>query len=254
MNSGKEIEDISSFKELAVKYADKLPKHVGLILDGNRRWIKKQGLTDVTQGHLAGYQRLKKILYPFFEAGIHYLSAYALSIENVRKRSEKEIHFLFKLLLKGVDEVLNEPMIHDNEVRVRLIGRLSELPAEIQSAIEKLNERTENYKKNFINFAVMYDGQEEIVDAVKCLIKSGPKLEEINRDLIKKHLYTSDFPELDYLIRTGMEDGMRISGFLLWDISYAELKFRSDLWPDYDEKMIMEDLKDYIRRNRRMGK
>ncbi len=254
MSSERNLDEISSFQELKKSFGPKLPKHVGLILDGNRRWIKKQGIADVSKGHLAGYQRLKKILYPFFEAGIHYLSAYALSIENVKKRSEKEVQFLFKLLLQGVEDVLNEPMIHDNEVRVRLIGRLSELPFEIQQSIEKMNERTENYKKNFINFAVMYDGQEEIVDAVKSILKSGLSHEKINKDTIKRHLYTHDFPELDYLIRTGMDDGMRISGFLLWDLSYAELKFRTDLWPDYDEKMILEDLKDYVRRNRRMGK
>ncbi len=254
MSSEKNLDEVSSFQDLKLYYEPKLPKHVGLILDGNRRWIKKQGIVDVTKGHLAGYQRLKKILYPFFEAGIHYLSAYALSIENVKKRSEKEIQFLFKLLLQGVEDVLNEPMIHNNEVRVRLIGRLSDLPLEIQNSIEKMNERTENYKKNFINFAVMYDGQEEIVDAVKSIIKSGLPCEKIDKVVIKQHLYTRDFPELDFLIRTGMEDGMRISGFLLWDLSYTELKFRTDLWPDYDEKMILEDLKDYIRRNRRMGK
>ena len=100
----------------------------------------------------------------------------------------------------------------------------------------------------------MYDGQEEIVDAVKEIIKSGVKIEEINRDTIKSHLYTRNFPEVDYIIRTGMEDGARISGFLLWDASYAEFKFRTELWPDYNKEMVIEDIQDYVNRNRRKGK
>jgi undecaprenyl diphosphate synthase len=99
----------------------------------------------------------------------------------------------------------------------------------------------------------MYDGQEEIVDAVKSIIKDGVKIDKIDKDLIKGYLYTRKFPEVDYIIRTGMEDGARISGFLLWDASYAEFKFRTDLWPDYDQKMVIEDLKDYVKRNRRKG-
>jgi len=100
----------------------------------------------------------------------------------------------------------------------------------------------------------MYDGQEEIVDAVKEIIKTGVKEEEINKKTIKKHLYTRNFPEVDYIIRTGMEDGARISGFLLWDASYAEFKFRADLWPDYSKEMVIEDLIDFSNRNRRKGK
>ena len=100
----------------------------------------------------------------------------------------------------------------------------------------------------------MYDGQEEIVDAVKEIIKSGVKEEDVDRTIIKDHLYTRNFPEVDLIIRTGMEDGARISGFLLWDASYAEFKFRSDLWPDYSREMVIEDLLDYVERNRRKGK
>lgn len=100
----------------------------------------------------------------------------------------------------------------------------------------------------------MYDGQEEIVDAVKEIIKSGVKIEDVNRDMIKNHLYTRNFPEVDYIIRTGMEDGARISGFLLWDASYAEFKFRTELWPDYNKDMVIEDIQDYANRDRRKGK
>ena len=99
----------------------------------------------------------------------------------------------------------------------------------------------------------MYDGQAEIVDAIKNIIKDNIDSAKIDKNVIKNYLYTKNFPEVDYIIRTGMEDGARISGFLLWDASYAEFKFRTDLWPDYDQKMVIEDLKDYAKRNRRKG-
>ena len=247
------LEHITTLKQLKEECSDKLPLHVGLILDGNRRWIKRQGIKNVSKGHLAGYKRLKKILYPFFEAGVHYISAYALSTENVRKRSEDEVRFLFSLILKGVEDVLSEPLIQEKNVRVRLIGRTSELPVDIQDAIEKMNRATEHHHDNFINFCVMYDGQEELVDCVRGIVKDGIPAEQITKETIKSHLYTQGFPELDYVIRTGMEDGARISGFLIWDSSYAEFRFRTELWPDYNDIMILEDLKEFVRRNRRRG-
>jgi len=248
-----DLNTIVSFSQLHDLYGFQLPRHVGIILDGNRRWIKQQGMTDITKGHLAGYQTLKRILYPFFDAGIHYLTAYALSTENVRNRKPEEIKFLFKLIIKGVQDVLNEPLIHEKKVRVRLIGRIQELPHEIQEEIQKMNEITKDYSDNFINFCVMYDGQEEIIDAVKSIIDKKIPKEMITAEIIKQNLYSKDFPPVDYIIRTGMEDGARISGFLLWDSSYAEFRFRSELWPDYNENMIMEDLKEYLHRNRRKG-
>ncbi|MBN2156275.1 MAG: di-trans,poly-cis-decaprenylcistransferase [Candidatus Lokiarchaeota archaeon] len=249
-----DLDNISTLEELHINYKDKLPVHLGLILDGNRRWITRKGSKDVTKGHIAGYQTLKSILYPIFQAGIPYLSVYALSNENVKYRTEKEVKYLFKLIIKGVEDVLSEPLIREKRVRVRLIGRLHNLPKEIQEKIEKMNRATEKYHDNFINFCVLYDGQDEIVDAVKKIIRSKIPMEEINRSTIKQNLYTYDFPELDYIIRTGMEDGARLSGFLLWDSSYAEFKFRSDLWPDYNKDMLLEDLKAYLKRNRRIGR
>ncbi|WP_457558123.1 polyprenyl diphosphate synthase [Candidatus Harpocratesius sp.] len=248
-----ELDKIDSLSKIHLYYKDQLPRHVGIILDGNRRWIKRQGIKNTLKGHMEGYKTLKKILYAFFDAKIKYLSIYALSSENVRKRNPKEISYLFNLLLKSVNEVILEPTIHDNKVRVKIIGRINELPKDIQDGIEKVNQITKKYHDFFINVCINYDGQEEIVDAVKEIIANGYSQEEISKDTIKKCLYTKEFPELDYLIRTGMEDGARISGFLLWDASYAEFCFRKELWPDYNDTMLLEDLKEYIRRNRRKG-
>ena len=232
---------------------ERLPKHIGLILDGNRRWAKNN-LLNLNIGHLIGYENLKKRLFDFFEAGIHYLSIYALSIENVRKRQQQEIIYIFKIILDAVDSVVKEATVKKEKVRFNVIGRTNLLPIEVQEKIQKLEDYTKDHNQNFINLCIMYDGQEEIVDAVKKIIQNNVKSEEVDRSLIKKHLYTHDFPEVDYVIRTGMEDGARISGFLLWDSSYAEFKFRKDLWPDYNREMIIEDLRDFSARNRRKGK
>ncbi len=233
--------------------ANKLPKHIGLILDGNRRWAKKNML-EANVGHLIGYENLKDRLFDFFDAGIHYLSIYALSLENARKRSVNELRYIFKIILKAVDTVISESTVREEKVNFNVIGRVHLLPEDVQEKIKELIEFTKDHNQNFINLCIMYDGQEEIVDAVKMITEDKVKSEDITRDLIKSYLYTKDFPELDYIIRTGMEDGARISGFLLWDASYAEFKFRTDLWPDYNKEMIIEDIKDYLKRNRRKGK
>ncbi len=233
--------------------ANKLPKHIGLILDGNRRWAKKK-MFEANVGHLIGYENLKDRLFDFFDAGIHYLSIYALSLENARKRSVSELRYIFKIILKAVDTVINESTVREEKVKFDVIGRVHLLPEDVQEKIKELIEFTKDHNQNFINLCIMYDGQEEIVDAVKKITEDNIKSEDITRDLIKSYLYTKSFPELDYIIRTGMEDGARISGFLLWDASYAEFKFRTDLWPDYNKEMIIEDIKDYLARNRRKGK
>jgi undecaprenyl diphosphate synthase len=177
-----------------------------------------------------------------------------LSLENLRKRSEEEIKFIFGIILEAVDAVVKEATVKEEKVNFNVIGRIYLLPEEVRNKIKELISFTKDNDKNFINLCIMYDGQEEIVDAVKEIIKNGVKEEEINKEVIKNHLYTRNFPEVDYIIRTGMEDGARISGFLLWDASYAEFKFRADLWPDYSQEMVIEDLIDFSNRNRRKGK
>jgi undecaprenyl diphosphate synthase len=244
---------VTTIEELKKTAKDKLPKHIGLIVDGNRRWAKKRNL-NTNFGHLIGYENLKKRLFDFFDAGIHYLSLYILSLENVRKRKPDELDYIYKIMVKAVDTVINESIVKDEKVKFNVIGRISMLPDRPRKKIEELIEFTKDHDQNFINLCIMYDGHEEIVDAVKQIISNGVKPNDVNTDLIKEHLYTKNFPPLDYIIRTGMDDGARISGFLLWDSSYAEFKFRNELWPDYNKEMVIEDLEDYLRRNRRMGK
>ena len=247
------LQEISDLTELSRLYGNRFPIHLGLILDGNRRWIRRQGIKDVFKGHLAGFKVVKEILMPCFNAGIKYLTIYALSTENVRKRSDRELSYLYKLLQRGLGDILNDPLIYENQVRVRVLGRVQELPQEVQTAVKKIIQATHNHSGCFLNFCINYDGQEEIIDAVKELLAEDVPPQSISKSLIKNHLYSKDFPEIDYVIRTGMEDGARFSGFMLWDVSYAEFRFREELWPDYTKTLLMEDLKEYVRRNRRKG-
>ncbi|MFX1501811.1 MAG: polyprenyl diphosphate synthase [Promethearchaeota archaeon] len=219
----------------------------------NRRWAKKRNL-EINLGHLIGYENLKKRLFDFFDAGIHYLSLYILSLENVKKRKPVEIEYIYKLMIKAIDTIINESIVKEEKVKFNVIGKISMLPNDVKEKFQDLMELTEDNDQNFINLCVMYDGHEEIVDAVKEIVSNGIKPEQVNKDLIESHLYSRNFPPLDYIIRTGMSDGARISGFLLWDASYAEFKFRKEFWPDYNKEMVVEDLKDFITRNRRMGK
>jgi undecaprenyl diphosphate synthase len=245
----------STLKDLKKAYKGKLPQHVGLIVDGNRRWAKKRNL-DINFGHLVGYENLKKRLFDFFDAGIHYLSLYLLSLENVKRRNSEELEYIYKIMIRAVDTVVNESIVKEEKVRFNIVGKISMLPAHVRMKLEELIEFTKPHDQNFINLCIMYDGHEEIVDAIKIIIKDQINPEEIDTNLIKSYLYNGreNFPDLDYIIRTGMEDGARISGFLLWDSSYAEFKFRNELWPDYNKEMVLEDLIDYTKRSRRMGK
>ncbi|MHA1724656.1 MAG: polyprenyl diphosphate synthase [Promethearchaeota archaeon] len=230
----------------------KLPKHVGIIPDGNRRWAKERNL-DINFGHLRGYETMKTILYSLFNAGIRYLTIYALSLENARKRSKEELEHIYEIVKLAVETVKEDPIVIEQKVKFNVIGRWKLLPQDVREKIQELIDYTKNHDKAFINICIMYDGQEEIVDAVKSLIKENVNAEKITIEKIKKYLYTKDFPPVDYIIRTGMDDGARISGFLLWDSSYAEFRFRNEYWPDYSEELLIEDLKEYMRRKRRLG-
>ena len=232
---------------------DKLPKHIGLIPDGNRRWAQKNNVHR-NVGHYKGYEVVKKILLACFEAGIKYLTLYALSLENALKRPKDELKYIHKIIKLAVETVKNEPIVTEGKIRFNVIGRLELLPQDVQDKINELIEYTKDFDGAFVNVLIMYDGQAEIVDAMKDMISDNVSPDKIDRELIKKYLYTHDFPEVDLIVRTGMEDGARISGFLLWDASYAEFKFRNEFWPEYNEDLLLEDLKEYISRNRRKGK
>jgi len=202
-------------------------------------------------GHTKGYETITKILRHAVRIGIKYLSVYALSIKNL-ERNEREVKHLFKLLEKGLKDIANDEEIVGREVKINVLGRTELLPKGLQEGIKAIEDKTRNHDKHFLNLCIAYDGQDEIVDAVKKIVEDGAG--PISKKLIKSHLYTKDSPAVDLIIRTGMGDGARISGFLLWDASYAEFIFRNEYWPDYTEQMFEQDLEEYASRMRRFGK
>ncbi|MDD5417558.1 MAG: polyprenyl diphosphate synthase [Candidatus Nanoarchaeia archaeon] len=229
------------------------PVHVGIILDGNRRWAKQKGLSS-SQGHLAGYESLRRLLFFIVDTKIKYTTLYSLSVENITKRSRSELESLFELITVGMEELSKEPKIKENKVKINVLGRKSMLPDKLREKIENIENSTKNNKGHVLNFCIAYDGQDEILDAVKKIIKQKIPEDEMTKEKIRENLYSPELPPVDFIIRTGMEDGARISGFMLWDSSYAEFKFRKEYWPGYTKDMFVEDIEDYAKRQRRHGK
>ncbi|MDT7859160.1 MAG: polyprenyl diphosphate synthase [Candidatus Aenigmarchaeota archaeon] len=231
-----------------------IPNHLGIIIDGNRRWAKARGLPP-WEGHRAGAEKLNEFLNWCLEMGIPQVSIYTLSTENLN-RSKEELKHLFKLLEEYVDGLLNDKkkfaLLEKYEVRVRFVGELNRLPKKLIRLMGKLMEKTAKYQKRVLNFLVAYGGKSEIVNAVKKLaeevIKHG-KIEITEKD-IEKHLYVPQ--PLDLVIRTG--GYQRLSNFLLWQASYAEIYVTKTLWPDFSKKEFMKALRWFSQQKRNFGR
>ncbi len=223
----------------------KTPKHLGIILDGNRRWAKEKGLP-VFEGHKKGLEKIKKVVEWCKEKGIKILTLFVFSTENW-KRSKKEIDYLMGLVKKAMNVDLKEAS--KQGIKVRVIGERERLPKIVQKAIEKIERTTKKNKKITLNLALSYGGRGEIVQAVKNIVKKKVPAKRITEDLISKNLWASD---LDMIIRTGKEQ--RISNFLIWQAAYAELYFFTKYWPDFSKRDLNIALLYYSRRQRRFGR
>ncbi len=224
-----------------------LPEHVGIILDGNRRWARKRNLPTFA-GHKKGFEKLKKIISYAQKKGIKYLTLYCLSIKNL-ERTKKEVKYLFNLLNKGLKK-----MDKIDNIKCKVLGRIKLLPEKLQESIKELEEKTKKNDGMLVNFCIAYDGQAEIVDSVKRIVKKNVSPEKIDEIFVKKNMDSKESPGIDLIVRTGMKKARRLSGFMLWDSSYAEFKFRKEYWPDYNKEMFEQDLKEYSERHRRFGK
>lgn len=231
----------------------RVPNHVGIIMDGNRRWAKSKGLP-VFEGHRRGKENTRSIENACVDAGVKTLTLYAFSSENLKKREEGEKKFLLSLFERAFKEYAKDKDVHKHRIRINVFGRTELLPENVRKAIETAKKATENYDSYYLNICLVYDGQDEIVDAVRKIVKEGVKPEQIDRQTIKKHLYTKDCPEADFIIRTGMNKEKRLSGFLLWDSSYSEFYFTPVFWPAFDKAEFIKALIDYQKRERRFGK
>jgi undecaprenyl diphosphate synthase len=228
-----------------------LPRHVAIIMDGNGRWARERGLPRI-EGHRRGSESVREIVRVSGELGIEYLTLYAFSIENWN-RPKPEVSALMRLLEFYLKQEIAE--LDKSNVRLAAIGRVHELPASAQKQLEKSIDALKKNTGLTLVLALSYGGRAEIVDAVRSIcgeVKAG-RLDAagVDEKVISQHLYTRSIPDPDLLIRTSGE--MRVSNFLLWQISYAEMYVTETLWPDFRKAAYLRALEDYSGRNRRFG-
>ena len=224
----------------------KLPEHVAIIMDGNRRWAKKKGLPSI-MGHRKGVQSVKNIVSVANKMGIKALTIYAFSTENWN-RSKLEVNALMFLLKKVLKKYATE--LKENGIRLMVSGRIEDMPDGIAKEISASVEKLKDGKNLILNIALNYGGRQEIVDAVNKIIKS--KTKKVNLASFNKFLYTFPLPDPDLLIRTSGE--LRISNFLLWQTAYSEFYVTDVLWPDFGENEFFTAIAEYQKRERRFGK
>lgn len=226
-----------------------LPKHIAIIMDGNRRWAKKNNLPS-GEGHKAGAKNLEEIMNHCIDMGIQYLTVYALSTENWKKRSPEEVKGIFDLLVYLVTN--NFQKYSKAGIKLNILGNFTVFPDYVIQAINKaISVKIENPKLT-MNIALNYGGRDEIINIFKKLIENKVSSDEITEELISKNLYTLDQPEPELIIRPGGE--CRLSNFLLWQSSYSEIFFTDILWPDFNPKELEKAIYWYQQRDRRMGK
>lgn len=224
----------------------RVPYHLGIIIDGNRRWARERGLP-VFEGHRRGANKLKELINWSGKRGVKILTLFVFSSENW-KRSKTEVNYLMKLF-KQVLNKKNIQKIHKEGIKIQLIGQREKLPGSLQKTIKDVEDLTKNNKKMVVNFALSYGGRAEIVEAIKKIIEKKIPLQKITENLISRNLWTSD---LDLIIRTGKEQ--RLSNFLIWQAAYSELYFCKKYLPDFNEQDLDDAFKDYANRQRRFGK
>lgn len=225
-----------------------LPKHVAIIMDGNRRWAKKKSL-ERKIGHYEGAKNLKKIITECIKLEIPYLTVYAFSTENWH-RNNKEIDELVSLLNDFLNREISE--IIDHKIKINILGQMDKFPKEIQQKLKNIISRTKNFNKLHCNIALNYGSREEIIYAVNNLLKNKTSTAQLTIEDLTQYLYTKNIPDPDLMIRTSGE--YRLSNFLLWQSAYSELYFSKKLWPEFTIKEFHKSLIDYSKRKRRFGR
>lgn len=234
-----------------------MPEHIGLILDGNRRFARGIGL-DARRGHQFGVRKLKTFLEWCLEYGVRHVTLFVFSTENF-SRAPEEVRYLLDLFVHESATLLNDLRLDAEQVRVKIIGQRHRLPPHVLEATEALELSTADNKGMLLNIALAYGGREEITDAVRSMLEEaaaeGRSLEsvaeDLNADQLSAHLYTAGVPDPDFIIRTSGEQ--RLSGFLLWQSAYSEFYFCDALWPEFRRIDFLRAVRDYQRRERRYG-
>ncbi len=236
---------------------DAIPTHMGIILDGNRRYAKEMGFHDVTMGHKEGAKKLDDVLQWCGDLGIRIVTIWVFSTENVQ-RDKGEVDGLLKVIEEKIHELAKSPVIKKNGFRIKALGRREILPDSLKEAIRKVEESTKNNDKHVLNIAVGYGGREEIVEAVRKVIRekkvetAAELANSITTEDITSHLYTNGIPDPDLIIRTSGE--IRLSGFLLWQSAYSEFYFCDALWPAFRKIDFLRAIRSYQHRGRRFGR
>ncbi|MDE1725443.1 MAG: di-trans,poly-cis-decaprenylcistransferase [Thaumarchaeota archaeon] len=233
-----------------------MPKHIAIILDGNRRWAKRNLIMKI-DGHFRGADAVEKLLDWCEELNIRIITLYVLSSENLNRKDD-ELGYLYELINERLHKLYNDPRIHKNRMKVKAIGSIELLPDFLKDILGKLEETTKNYDGHYLNIAIAYGGQNELVDAIKKIgakIKDGSlDVNQIDKDVIESSLYTSHLPQSspDMILRTSGEK--RLSGFLLWQSAYSELVFMDVYWPEFRKIDLMRAIRTFQKRGRRLGK
>jgi len=230
-----------------------MPRHVGIIMDGNRRFAQRLGL-DPAAGHVLGRDRLEDVLDWCLELQIRHLTVYAFSTENFQ-RAHDEVDVLMDLFEANFRKMADDERVHKHKIRVRVLGRVDLLPERVQAAARHAEERTRGYDQFFFQVAVAYGGREELLGAFRTIARkikeNGTKPEDITEEMISAHLYTNGLPDPDLILRTSGEE--RVSNFLLWQAAYSELYFADVYWPALTKKEFLKALRSYQLRQRRFG-
>jgi undecaprenyl diphosphate synthase len=228
--------------------ADKLPRHVAIIMDGNGRWALSRGLPRLA-GHKAGTENLRRVITATVEFGVKYLTIYAFSTENWGRPPE-EVKGLMYILEDVIDKELKE--LSAEGVQLRHIGRLERLAPSLQKKVLRAIELTKNNDRLILNVAFNYGGRDEIVNAIQNIMKDGIPADEVTDELVSRYLYTAGVPDPDLIIRTSGE--LRVSNFLIWQAAYSEWYVTPTYWPDFDKEEYRRALETFASRDRRYGK
>lgn len=232
----------------AKRLPEKIPTHIGIIMDGNGRWAQSRGLPRMA-GHRAGTENLRRVIEACIEFGVQYLTIYAFSTENWGRPSE-EIQGLMKLFENVLDNELQE--LSDQGVQLRHIGRLDRLKPAFRQKVVDAIENTRNNHRLVLSVAFNYGGRDEIVCAIQAMLRDGVKAEDVTDALVSRYLFTAGTPDPDLIIRTSGEQ--RSSNFLIWQGAYSEWYFPSAYWPDFDREELLLALEEYAQRERRYGR
>ncbi|MEK7648817.1 MAG: polyprenyl diphosphate synthase [Patescibacteria group bacterium] len=222
-------------------------KHLGIIMDGNRRWARSRGMPALF-GHQEGYANLKKIIRHVFDRGVEVLTLFAFSTENWN-RPQTEVNHLLSLFTLAFSKDIDA--LAQQGLQIRFIGDLSAFPKPLRDAMDASIESTKNNARGILNIAVNYGGRDEIVRSIQRIVKSGIASEDITEDVVSRFTYTADLPSPDLIIRTSGE--YRLSGFLTWQSVYSELYFTPKSWPEFSEHDLDAALEEYQNRQRRFG-